>query len=108
MTDPRKPTISVEVAERIAKRKKITEKHSPHLEAYHSRGGSYLIASPARWNDKLKPVDLLLVLPDDTVIVLRPTVNPKLVEDVRQALAIEADLNSGAADQRFLDQQANA
>lgn len=107
MTDQdRKPTISVEVAERIAKRKKVTAKHSPHLEAYRSRGGSYLIASPARWNDKLKPVDLLLILPDDTVAVLRPTVNPALVEDVRLALEIENERDD--ADARFVASELNS
>jgi hypothetical protein len=37
--------IPVEVAERIAKRKPVTAKHSPHLIAYRSKGGTYLVAS---------------------------------------------------------------
>lgn len=109
MTDQdRKPTISVEVAERIAKRKKVTRKHSPHLLAYRSRGGSYLIANASLQNDDDQPHDLLLITWDDEVVVLRPTVNPDLVADVRLALEIEADADDVDADWRFAASEMNA
>jgi hypothetical protein len=87
----RRPTIPVEVAERIAKRKSVTKKHSPHIRAYRTKGGSYLIANPALGNDDDVMHDLVLITWDDEVVTLRPTVNPNFVEDIVTALAIEAE-----------------
>ena len=55
----------------------------------------------------VKRAQARLVLPDDEVIVLRPTVNPDLVEDVRLALEIETDRFEREG-QRFVEQNLNA
>lgn len=54
--------------------------------AYLTKGGTYMIASAAAGNDDDRPHDLIAVLLDGTVLVLRPTVNPDLFEAVAEAV----------------------
>lgn len=60
--------------------------------AYVSRGGTYLIASAPNWNDSGEARDLVAILPmaaergGSRVVVLRPTVNPELVDALRAVL----------------------
>lgn len=55
--------------------------------AYVSDGGTWMLASHPRWNDDGKPHDLAAVLRDGTVLALRPTVNPELIQQLREAFA---------------------
>lgn len=64
--------------------------------AYLTEGGTYMIASQAGANDDDMPHDLVAVLSNgwmdmlseehSRVVVLRPTVNPALVNELRLAL----------------------
>lgn len=64
------------------------------LYGYETRGGTYMLASPAKWNDSGTPRDLIAILPaaatalglPTRVLVLTPTVTPELAEALREAL----------------------
>lgn len=62
--------------------------------AYVTRGGTYMIASPAHWNDNGKPRDLLMIRKAEVgsgggldVIELSPLVHEDFAPQVRAALA---------------------
>lgn len=59
---------------------------------YITEGGTYIIAISGQWTDSGSPRDLLAILPGppevyrSRVVILRPTVNPQLVKDLRYHL----------------------
>lgn len=67
---------------------------SPSTFAYETRGGTYVIASKGLWNDDGRPHDLVIILPSyveigggaTRVVPARLTVNPDLVDALREAL----------------------
>lgn len=63
----------------IAARKPYSAPTDPFTVGYRTRGGSYVVASNGRQNDRPGIVDLLVVAVDGRVSPLRPTVNPDLV-----------------------------
>lgn len=57
--------------------------------AYTTKGGTYILATPAHWTDDGRPHDLIAIAPTVSgyaVTALRPTVNPDLVETVEREL----------------------
>ncbi len=64
---------------------------SAHQIGYVTRGGTYIIATRAKWNDDDRPHDVVAILPADwgagRVYVLRPTVNPDWARALELALA---------------------
>lgn len=62
-----------------------------HVMGTTTRGGTYIIASLAKWNDSGHPRDLLAVLPGDLghgrVLPLYIAVGPDLVTEVEEILA---------------------
>jgi hypothetical protein len=58
----------------------------PWLLSYWTKGGTYMIANNGKQNDDLLPHDLIAVTRDGQVVAVRPTTNPDLVEEVREAL----------------------
>ena len=72
------------VRDGIRNRKRFT---TPGLLGYYTHGRTYMLGSPAHWNDDGQVHDLILIQPDGTVIPLRPNVNPDLVEAVTKLLA---------------------
>lgn len=74
---------------------RITGKLDYATEAYVTDGGTYVIASTTMINDDERPHDLVAVLPlpieDTRVVVLRPTVNPDLVDALRAELDPQDD-----------------
>lgn len=77
-------TIADELKPRIVARESFT---SPWIIAYTTKGGTYMIASNGKWNDSGKPRDLMAVRADGTALVLRPTVDPDFVNELRALLA---------------------
>lgn len=75
------------VATRIKARLPIGPEQDPHTLAYRTQGGSYLIASNGRQSDDRRPHDLMLIMWDDTVIVLSPALNPDLLAQVEALVA---------------------
>lgn len=69
---------------------RITGELDYATEAYVTDGGTYVIASTTMINDNERPHDLVAVLPlpieDTRVVALRPTVNPDLVDALREEL----------------------
>lgn len=57
---------------------------------YVTEGGTYVLASPPSWTDDGEPHDLVAIFPvpleGSRVAVLRPTVNPAWVAQLRAAL----------------------
>lgn len=90
---------------------RITGELDYATKAYVTDGGTYLIASTTMINDDERPHDLVAVLPlpleDTRVIVLRATVNPDLVDALRDELDPQDD-DSGTATLRleFKDSEA--
>ncbi|NKY96546.1 hypothetical protein [Nocardiopsis alborubida] len=74
---------------------RITGKLDYATEAYVTDGGTYILASTTMINDDERPHDLVAVLPlpieDTRVVVLRPTVNPDLVDALREELVPQDD-----------------
>lgn len=78
-----------------AARDRITGELDYATEAYVTDGGTYVIASTTVTNDDERPHDLVAVLPlpleETRVVVLRPTVNPDLVDALREELDPQDD-----------------
>lgn len=56
--------------------------------AYITEGGTYMLASPGHWNDSGEPHDLLAILWNREVQVMRPTVNPEFTKAVKMAVQV--------------------
>lgn len=60
---------------------------------YVTEGGTYVLASSPLWNDDGEPHDLVAIFPvpleGSRVAVLRPTVNPAWIAQLRAALDVE-------------------
>lgn len=76
----------------IAARQRFT---SLYLQGYVTAGGTYMLASPARWNDNGQRRDLIALLPGrlmrdlgggGPVVPVSMFVNPVLVEFIRDFL----------------------
>ncbi|SIO86963.1 hypothetical protein [Nocardiopsis sp. JB363] len=90
---------------------RITGKLDYATEAYVTDGGTYVIASTTMINDDERSHDLVAVLPlpieDTRVVVLRPTVNPDLVDALRTELDPQDDDSGTNAPRReFEDSEA--
>ncbi|GAA1113747.1 hypothetical protein [Nocardiopsis metallicus] len=76
-------------------RERITGELDYATKAYVTDGGTYVISSTTMINDDERPHDLVAVLPlpieDTRVVVLRPTVNPDLVDVLREELDPQDD-----------------
>jgi len=81
--------LSPEAAESIRKRKPYGIAQDPFTVGYHTKGGSYMIASNGRQNDRPGLVDLAIILPIGTVLALRPTVNPDFIAAIEAAIQEE-------------------
>lgn len=79
--------LSEVVAKRIRAGKPVTLNHDPYLIAYWTRGGTYVIGTNGNQTDSGRPHDLMAIGFSGEVIVLRPTANPDLVDDVKEAMA---------------------
>ena len=53
--------------------------------SYITKGGTWVLASKGIYNDDGRPHDLVAVLQDGSVLPLRPTVNPELVQQLTDA-----------------------
>ena len=69
---------------------RVTGQINIWLWGYVTEGGTYIIGSGPAGNDDDRPHDLVAILPvgleESRVLVLRPTVNPDLVEALRSEL----------------------
>lgn len=77
-----------------AAKSRTTGQLDTFTSAYITDGGTYVVASTTMINDDDRPHDLVAVLPlaleGSHVVVLRPTVNPQLVQALRTEL--DADI----------------
>ena len=71
-----------EIAEAVAAR--TTGDLGGLLEAYVTKGGTYVLSSNPVMNDDYRPHDLLAVTAGGDVLPLRPTVHPDLVSAVKK------------------------
>lgn len=78
------------VAERIRKRQPVTKSHDPHLIAYRSKGGTYIIGSNGAQGDSGKPRDLAAILPGNLgqgrVIQLYISAHPDLIRELERLI----------------------
>ena len=69
---------------------RITGQIDHSTVGYVTEGGTYILASSPSWSDDGRPRDLVAILPvalgESRVLVLRPTVHPDLVAELRAAL----------------------
>lgn len=63
-----------------------TPAKTSQADTYITKGGTFMIASPAKWNDSGKPQDLIAIGRFGEVLALSPTVNPDFVEAVKEAV----------------------
>lgn len=78
-------TVLSEKAQQKIRRAEPMGKHDdPQVFAYYTRGGTYIIASHALWNDDDKPKDLIAINRYGNLIQLSPTVSPELVAEVEE------------------------
>ena len=81
-------SIAPHAQELIRDRKPFTESN---LTGYYTRGGTYILATPAAWTDDGKAHDLVAIIPNPfsaehpvDVEELRCTVSPEFVDEVRR------------------------
>lgn len=72
-----------ELAEAVRNRQPV---ESAVAITYITEGGTYMIASPSKWNDDNRPHDLIAVLADNSIHVMRPTVNPEFADAIAEAV----------------------
>lgn len=73
------PRVAVAIKDRVSFR------HAD-LISYHTRGGTYMLATPALYNDDDQTHDLIAIDSWGGVHAVRPTTNPDLVKAVEEAL----------------------
>lgn len=62
-----------------------TPAKTPQADTYISKGGTFMIASPALWNDSGKPQDLIAIGRCGGAVALSPTVHPDFLKAVEGA-----------------------
>lgn len=84
---PSRPLLSEKAIKRIKQGKSYSEKHDPWSIGYWSRGETYIIASNGKQTDSMTPNDLVAITFNGTVVQLRPTTNPELIELVTKIVS---------------------
>lgn len=83
-----------------AAQSRTTGQLDPFTTAYITEGGTWIVASDGRSNDDGGAHDLLAVVPanieDTRVLPLRVTVNPDLIQALRDALDKGLRMKNGA------------
>lgn len=80
--------ITPHVAELIRNRQPVTPNDDPHLIAYMTKGGTYIVASNGKQTDSRKPRDHAAILPGDLgkgrVIPLYIATHPDLIAELER------------------------
>lgn len=70
----------------ITNRQKFGQEIDPHLIGYTTKGGTYMLATNGKQSENGKPNDLLAITGHTGVHIIRATIHPQLVGEVRELL----------------------